>query len=260
MATLDRAGLIALLDRLPSDAADRYFRAKGFQITWSWRELWQAAHARAFTVAKVLDLELLRDLHAEVERAIRDGLSYSEFERALLPALKRHGWLPHDSEGWPTQERATIRGPKGQQARVGPWRLRTIYDTNLTVATQVGRWKAMTRPEILAARPYWRYVSILDARTTPACRARHGEIRRADDPWWQTNYPPNHWGCRASVVTVSAAELDEFGWRDRVTEGGQNVWAQAGQAGEGWGFNPGLTAWQPDPTRYPPDLRRHLES
>lgn len=179
-------------DLSPVEAIE-YFEKKGYTPTWDWRELWQEAHHRAFTVAKVINLDLLSDVRDEVDRAIREGASYSEFEKNLLPSLKKHGWLPVDQKGWPTAESAEIEGPEGKRAKVGPWRLRTIYHTNLKVATQVGRFRQMTDPDVLAQRPFWQYLSVIDARTTPACRRRDGEVHRADDPWWNVNWPPNHW-------------------------------------------------------------------
>jgi hypothetical protein len=38
---------------LPPEQAVKYFQAKGYKITWDWHEMWQEAHAKAFTVAKV---------------------------------------------------------------------------------------------------------------------------------------------------------------------------------------------------------------
>lgn len=38
---------------LPPKRAINYLKSKGYQITRDWEEMWQEAHARAFTVAKV---------------------------------------------------------------------------------------------------------------------------------------------------------------------------------------------------------------
>jgi len=252
---------LATIAALPPGEALAYVERKGYRPSWDWFELQKEAHHRAFTVAKAINLDLLSDLRDEVEHSVRDGISYGEFERALLPSLKRHGWLPYDQHGWPTAASAEVVDPQtGVVARVGPWRLRRIYDTNLTVATQVGRFRAQTRPEVLQSHPYWQYASKLDLVTTQACRRRHGEIHRADDPWWDTNYPPNHWGCRAQVRGLTPGEVHaEVKDGGTLTQGGPDIAREVGKAGEGWEFNPGRTAYRPDLSRYPEEWRQIFE-
>lgn len=53
--------------------------------------------------------------------------------------------------------------------------------------------------------PYYRWVSILDSRTTPICRSRAGKVYKT------TNgpRPPAHWGCRSTIVGLSKFEDPE---------------------------------------------------
>ncbi len=50
------------LKPLPPAEAVRFFRYKGFVIGFDWRDVWQDEHARAFTIAKALRLDILRDI------------------------------------------------------------------------------------------------------------------------------------------------------------------------------------------------------
>ena len=36
-------------------------------------------------------------------------------------------------------------------------------------------------------------------------------VLRHDDPWWDTNYPPNGWGCKCYVETLNQRMLERLG-------------------------------------------------
>ena len=44
----------------PADAI-AYFRQKGYAFSWRWQDVWQEAHAKAFTVAKAMKIDILHD-------------------------------------------------------------------------------------------------------------------------------------------------------------------------------------------------------
>lgn len=229
------------LEPVPPAEAIAYLRRKGFRPTFRWQEMWQEDHAKAFTVAKAMRLDILRDIRDEIDRALAEGTTYQDFKKRLTPTLQSKGW-------WGRQR---VDGPAGPETiRLGsPYRLTTIFQTNIQTALQVGHYRQMTDPAVRQARPYWRYVSVLDDRTRPMHRGWHGTILPADDPWWGTHYPPNGWRCRCTVVTLSKDELD----RDRLTvtprpDHGTFEWTNP-HTGEilriprgidpGWAYNPG---------------------
>jgi len=117
------------------------------------------------------------------------------------------------------------------------WRSRVIYQTNLRTAYQAGRYKQMTDPEVLAARPLWQYFHGGSMNPRPDHLSWDGKILRHDDPWWDTHYPPNGWGCTCTVHTLSQAEADAKGlhlWEQ--PEDGENE-------DEAWRYNVGEAAW-----------------
>ena len=63
------------------------------------------------------------------------------------------------------------------------------------------------------ARPFLRYVAVLDNRTRPLHRAWHGTVLPWDHPWWNTFAPLNGWGCRCVIQQFSQDELDDLGYR-----------------------------------------------
>lgn len=267
---------LAYVFGLAPEEAIRYVESKGFAITWDWHEMLEHAHARAFTVAKAMRLDILQDIRDELQRGLDEGNTFGEFKKALTPRLKAKGWWGE-----------VVNEETGEIAQVGPWRLRTIFETNIQTAYQVGHYR--NQVENSSDRPWWMYVAVMDSRTRPAHAALNGLTFRYDDPFWSSHYPPNGFRCRCSVRA-----LDDSGLADKVRSGeaakrstvgpgadatlaevekpltrngkmytattvktrdlkGQAV-AMAPDAG--WSYNPGTTDWQPDLTRYSPEIRK----
>lgn len=195
MATPDLAYAIGL----PPEQAIRYFESKGYAIGFKWQDVWADAHARAFTVAGVMKVDVLQDIRASLAKVLRDGGTFAEFKRDIEPILERKGWLGRGLVVDPAT--GEIHGK-----RLTPRRLDTIFRTNLQSAYMAGRYASMM--ENVGDRPFWEYVAVMDNRTRPAHRALHGRIHRYDDPFWKTFYPPNGWRCRCRVRARSQGDVD----------------------------------------------------
>jgi len=59
--------------------------------------------------------------------------------------------------------------------------------------------------------PYLLYDAIDDFRTRPKHRAWDNKVLPITDPFWAAHTPPNGWGCRCSVIQLSADDLDAMG-------------------------------------------------
>lgn len=225
---------------LPPQEAIAYFQKKGYTISWNWRDVWQEAHSNAFTVAKAMRLDILQAIRNEVERAIIDGVPFEDFRKNLEPVLKTLGWWGYILE----------KNPKtGQMERVlagTPWRLATIFRTNIQSAYMAGRYKQQR--ESIQERPYWQYVAVLDSRTRPKHRALHGKVFRADDPVWDKIYPPNGFNCRCRVRALTLAEVARKGLQ---VSSGERL---EGMPDEGFAYTPG--AWEPDLSKYTEDIAK----
>jgi len=46
------------------------------------------------------------------------------------------------------------------------------------------------------------YDAVADMQTTRLCSGLNGVIKPLEHPFWNTYYPPNHWGCRSTVRSV----------------------------------------------------------
>jgi uncharacterized protein with gpF-like domain len=172
-----------------------FFRQKLNLPTQRWDDLLGAAHDRAFVVAGATSADLLADLNAAVTRAIEQGVSIQQFRADFESIVAKHGWT-----GW------TGEGTEAGRA----WRARVIYETNLRTSHAAGRYAQLQ--ELKAKRPYWRY---RHNDTVRYPREHHvaldGLVLPADHPFWQTAYPPNGFGCRCFVESLSEAQMRREG-------------------------------------------------
>lgn len=94
------------------------------------------------------------------------------------------------------------------------WRIRTIFETNVRTSYMAGRLRQMRDPDMVRLRPWWQYWHA-DTRVPEVPRPEHlgwdGLVLRWDDPWWDTHFPPNDWGCSCGVRTLSETELRRLG-------------------------------------------------
>ena len=190
--------------KLPPDKAIEFFRAKGYEVSWHWWEVWESAHARAFTVAKAVQADVLESIRGALDRALEKGQTRREFARDLEPRLRALGW-------WGRQ---VIVSPDGGAEKVqlgSPHRLRTIFDSNMR--STFGAARQRQQMENVESRPFWMYDARNDSRVRPSHAAMDGRVFRADDPIWKTHYPPNGWNCRCRVRALTAAQVRARGLR-----------------------------------------------
>lgn len=184
---------------LAPEVAIAFFRAKGLEPTFAWQDMIGQEHARAFTVAKMMDVDLLADVRSRLDEAIATGKDARWFRDQLRPILQEAGW-------W--GKKAVVDPLTGNivQAELGsPRRLNTIFRTNMQSAYAVGHQEKIERHK--KAAPYLMYDAIDDHRTRPAHAALDNTVRPVDDPFWNSYTPPLGWNCRCSVIQLSAEEF-----------------------------------------------------
>lgn len=253
---------------LPPEEAIKYFEGKGYAIGFKWQDVWSEAHAKAFTVAGVTKLDVLQDIRAELDKAIRNGGTFQEFQNNLIPTLKQKGWW---GKGKIVDEGTGEIAGK----RLNPRRLETIFRTNVQSAYMAGRYREQLASA--ATRPFWEYIAVLDNRTRPLHRDLSGRIFRYDDAFWESFYPPNGWNCRCRVRTRSERDMDRRDLASSNSDGYMDTTEQlidrkgntrsvpvyndpiTGKpftADPGFGFNPGRAAFQPELDRYDKETAR----
>lgn len=191
------------LKPLPPREAIEYFRQKGYAIGFDYRDVWQAQHQAAFTVAKAMQLDLLQDIRAEVDRALAEGTTLRDFQQRLMPRLQERGW-------WGRQDRLDPVTGEVREVQLGsPRRLKTIYDTNLRTAHSEGQWQRIQ--ERKESFPFLQYDGANSENPRLQHRAWDGLVLPVDDPFWQSHLPIKEWGCKCRVIPMTRGQLQRQG-------------------------------------------------
>lgn len=182
-----------------------FLMSKKGEIHFDYDEIKFEAHQRAFTVAKVTQIDLLSDIQTSLENAFVEGQSFEKWKEELKPTLQKHGWFGKSVE---------VINPKTNEKKsieVGASRLKKIFYTNARTAYAQSEARAGYK---LPLSEYIRYVAILDNRTRHTHAQMHGKIAHRKDKFWEKNYPPNGWNCRCAVEFISKDEMIEQGFKE----------------------------------------------
>ncbi len=227
----------------PKEALD-WFKKKGITPGFDYRDVWKEEHRNAFTVAKMLNADLLTEVRQMVEQALEEGQTFAQFQAAIKPLLVKSGW-------WGIQTMDDPMTGETKPVQLGSeGRLKTIYRTNMRTARAAGQWERIERTK--RAMPYLLY------QNGPAKEHRaihvswNGIALPVDDPWWQSHMPPNGWGCHCWVRQISKFEYaklqDKSGIKFTAPDDGTREWVNK-RTGDveviptgiepGWNYNPG---------------------
>lgn len=237
---------------LPNARAIENIRQKLRIPSERWDDVRGDINAKGFAVAGATQADLIKELHDSIIEMIESGGSITDFRRQFDDIVQRNGW--------------TYKGKRG-------WRTRVIYDTNLRSAHMAGRWSQMQ--ETKAQRPYLEYLTVGDSAVRPEHRVWHRVILHIDDPFWETHYPPNGWGCRCTVRTLSDRDMQRRGLRlsrpprivstERVNAATGEVYGDVPAGIDvGWDYNVGKAWLGPEKAlaeklaQLPPNIRANI--
>lgn len=170
------------------DEAVDWFRGQLPMTDAQYKSLSDAAQRRAFYVGGVNSLNFVADIYSMIESALEGDVSWEDFQTSLGDRLEQAWSLTNDIESLS--------------------RLITVFNTNVFTAYSAGRMQQQSDPELIKIRPYLKYDSVRDGRTSEVCRRLDGTILPHDDEFWDTYYPPNHFNCRGQVLTLTARQAD----------------------------------------------------
>ena len=220
---------------VPFKEALEHFRKKVPVETDAWDEMLAEEHAKAFTVAGSTKADVVEDIFESIKRIQNEGGTLADFRKDFDNIVADKGW--------------SYNGKRG-------WRTRIIFDTNLRTSQAAGRWEQITRRQraLQKRRPnetlYLIYSTVGDLRVRESHRVWHHTVLPADDPFWNTHYPPNGWNCRCIVRTASKRTLKreglkvskapEVNFEERFNKrSGQIYPGQTPGIDTGWNYNVG---------------------
>ncbi|RJR31889.1 MAG: DUF935 family protein [Candidatus Latescibacterota bacterium] len=134
----------------------------------------------AFAVSGISSAETAQGILDRLSVALSEGQTYEEFKAGIDPAILAKN------------------------------NLRLTYLQNLQTAYSVGRYEQMKK--VADFLPYWGLFTVGDDRVRPGHAAMHGVIRRHDDVFWQTWYPPNGFRCRCFVRALTKSQVKALGF------------------------------------------------
>jgi hypothetical protein len=188
---------------LPFKEQIEFFRRKANVPTNSYVDIYNNEHDYAFVVAGANRNALLNDFRAAIDKAISQGTTLDEFRKDFAEIVERHGWSYNGGFNW---------------------RTRIIYETNLNSSYQAGRYQQLRDAKF----PYMEY---LHSDYVEHPRELHQSwdhlVLNFNDPWWNTHFPPNGYGCQCRVRGRTKGDLKRMGknqpdkaptinWVDRV--------------------------------------------
>lgn len=193
---------------VPKEALS-YLKEKSLKPGFSYEDVWREEHAKAFTVAKCMELDLLKDIHDSLTNAIENGVPYKEWAKNMKQTMIDKGW-------WGVQQMTDPKTGEVKEVQLGsPRRLETIFNVNMRSSYNVGAYKQTMESE---AHPYLMYRIGSSKKHRQEHVSWDGLVLPKDDPWWNQHMPPNGWGCKCYVRAVTEARYKRLKEKGIVDE------------------------------------------
>lgn len=186
--------LVRAFNKAPGEAVD-YLAKKVSRASWNWYDSLEKSFEGSFTIAATASADVVESVRKSLLEAQAKGLPFEAFQKQIEPTLRSLGWWGKD--------------PATGATLGTPWRLETIYRTNMQSAFNAGRMERQQKTEKF--RPLLEYIAVLDSKTRPSHSALDGKVVPASDPFWGDFYPPNGFNCRCRVRSLSEAEARRDG-------------------------------------------------
>ena len=191
---IEKETLVRAFNKAPGEAVD-YLAKKVSRSSWNWWDSLDKSFEGSCTIAATASADIVESVRKALLEAQAKGLPFAAFQKQIEPTLRSLGWWGRD--------------PATGSYLGTPWRLETIYRTNLQSSFNAGRMQKQQQTERF--RPLLEYIAVLDSKTRPSHSALDGKVVPASDSFWNDFYPPNGFNCRCRVRSLSEAEARRDG-------------------------------------------------
>lgn len=179
---------------VPKEAI-KFLEAKGLKPGFSYRDVWGDEHNDMFTVAKIMENDILSDVQLSLIDAMMTGQPYREWVKGIKGQFDKSGWSAYGTD------------------RSTPHRLNVIYDTNIRGARSVGQWKRIQ--EVKQFRPFLRYALGPSENHRKQHELWEGIILPVDHPWWDAHTPQNGYLCKCHIIQETLRAVNRRGGASR---------------------------------------------
>lgn len=216
-------------------AAVDFLKEKSSLTPEEYNQLDDECKNKAFTVSGYTSAEVLNTFLDTLTKACEEGTTKEQFMKDMNGFLMEHGYSP-----------------------LNPWKSDIIFRTNMQTAMNVGHYQSMSEPMTKKLRPYWQYKTAGDNRVRDDHAAMHNRVYAADDPIWDIWYPPNGFGCRCMVVTLSRKQFERMDvplCTRPPFHANQSAGIRFMTPDKGFHNNPAKSRWKPDLEVLRPEVR-----
>ena len=189
------------LQATANKAAADYLRGRVTTDSATLKKLDPEIRARAFAVAGVRDMDVLKNIQAMIAK-LPEGANWNDVRENIAADISEQ-WGGVPENGDPAKYVAAVER-----------RAELVLRQSAFQAYAVARYT--DQQEVKAAFPFLMYLSVGDQNVRDEHAELDGKILPVDDPFWLTHYPPWDFGCRCLVESISAEDAAELGvWEDK---------------------------------------------
>lgn len=231
--------LIAAQKLAPSDAI-KFFKAQGLKLTGNAEATAAAVQERLFAVTQATNMQVLQDMRDAIAQALDEGQTFVQFQKDIENTLAKKGWTGSrtviNAEGVATTIQTT------------PWRLKTIYNTNVQSSLNAGRFERQV--ENADDRPFLELIDgVLGAdRSRATHKGQSGSIQPITSNFWKSPnswYPPNGFNCTGRTSSLTRVEARSRGIKIKLP---------GAKPDAGFGANPATQFFKPKREDFDDDI------